>query len=100
MTGPGRCRTGDHRAPDGGGSCSCGLVTIVPAPVPHPTCPGGLALCGVPCGCRGRNPSHWPAAAVDDAFEQLTAAATARRLAWFTDDDLRAELDRRAGVTS
>jgi hypothetical protein len=21
-------------------------------------CPAGLALCGVPCGCQGHNPSH------------------------------------------
>ena len=23
-------------------------------------CPSRLALCGVPCGCRGSNPSHYP----------------------------------------
>ena len=23
-------------------------------------CPGRLALCGVPCGCRGLNESHYP----------------------------------------
>ena len=32
-------------------------VTVPPDPVP---CPGRLALCGVPCGCRGLNPSHYP----------------------------------------
>jgi hypothetical protein len=25
-------------------------------------CPGRLALCGVPCGCAGDNPSHYPPA--------------------------------------
>ena len=29
-----------------------------PEPVP---CPGRLALCGAPCGCRGLNESHYPA---------------------------------------
>lgn len=23
-------------------------------------CPGLLALCGIPCGCGGLNPSHYP----------------------------------------
>jgi hypothetical protein len=36
-------------------------------------CPARLALCGVPCGCRGRNPSH-------------AAIAGARRLAALEDE--------------
>jgi hypothetical protein len=23
-------------------------------------CPGGYLLCGIPCGCEGRNRSHYP----------------------------------------
>lgn len=32
-------------------------------------CPGRLALCGVPCGCEGKNPSHYPAEARPDSNE-------------------------------
>ncbi|MGY1747023.1 hypothetical protein [Blastococcus sp. SYSU D00695] len=31
MNGSGSCRGGDHRAPQDGGSCPCGMVTRVPA---------------------------------------------------------------------
>jgi hypothetical protein len=37
------------------GCARCGRVRSV-----HPVeCPGHLALCGVPCGCRGLNESHY-----------------------------------------
>lgn len=31
-----------------------------PASTARVPCPGRLELCGVPCGCKGRNPSHYP----------------------------------------
>ena len=38
MNGIGVCRGGDHRAPQSGGSCPCGMVTRIPArrPAPEP----------------------------------------------------------------
>ena len=34
MNGYGVCRGGDHRAPQTGGSCACGMVTRIPARPP------------------------------------------------------------------
>ncbi|MGY1773614.1 hypothetical protein [Blastococcus sp. SYSU D00813] len=36
MNGYGVCRGGDHRAPQSGGSCPCGMVTRIPARRPAP----------------------------------------------------------------
>ncbi len=46
MNGYGVCRGGDHRAPQTGGSCPCGMVTRIPArrPVPEPLGADVLAL--------------------------------------------------------
>ena len=46
MNGYGVCRGGDHRAPQTGGSCPCGMVTRIPArrPVPEPIGADVLAL--------------------------------------------------------
>ena len=46
MNGYGVCRGGDHRAPQTGGSCPCGMVTRIPArrPAPEPLGADVLAL--------------------------------------------------------
>ncbi|WP_409332468.1 hypothetical protein [Trujillonella humicola] len=46
MNGYGVCRGGDHRAPQSGGSCPCGMVTRIPArrPAPAPLGADVLAL--------------------------------------------------------
>jgi hypothetical protein len=44
VNGNGVCRGGDHRAPQSGGSCPCGMVTRIPARRPAPEPPGADVL--------------------------------------------------------
>jgi hypothetical protein len=45
VNGNGVCRGGDHRAPQSGGSCACGMVTRIPARRPAvPPSPSGAEV--------------------------------------------------------
>ncbi|RFU22898.1 hypothetical protein [Geodermatophilus marinus] len=69
MTGPALCAGGDHRPPPTGGSCSCGLVTRVPA---RPAA-AGTDLRDLVAGLLGDAPAD-PHAAADRLLAALRAA--------------------------